>query len=97
MSTKVSMKRKHSSSFKLKLALLSLREDKTLKELSIQYGVCESVIRKWRNKIRTEGEYIFNNNIQSQKDKETTTISQLHEEIGKLTMEINFLKKVLDA
>lgn len=92
-------RRNHSSAFKLKVALAALKEERTMSELCKIYGLHESVIRKWKNKLQDNGSLIFDQDSvkPNKKSEENTSISTLHEAIGKLTVENNFLKKALDA
>lgn len=90
-------RRKHSSSFKLKVALAAIKGDKTISELCQQYEVHASMVNKWKLHLQRDGSKVFDSGESSSsslsRDQE---IEKLHAKIGRLTMEKDFLKKALD-
>jgi transposase-like protein len=80
--------------FKAKVALEALREEKTLRELSEQYGVNPNVISRWKKEVLEQLPEIFSKKrgkkIKESKQKE----EELYKEIGKLKVENEFLKKL---
>jgi transposase len=54
------MQRKHyNAEFKAKVALESLREDRTLAELSSAYGVHSAMINRWRKQLLERAHLTF--------------------------------------
>jgi transposase-like protein len=90
-------RRKHSSAFKLKVALAAIKGDKTISELCQQYEVHASMVNKWKLQLQRDGSKVFDSGesspSSSSRDQE---IEKLHAKIGRLTMEKDFLKKALD-
>jgi len=90
-------RRKHSSSFKLKVAIAAIKGDKTISELCQQFDVHSSVIQKWKLQLQREGSQVFEQGSSSKKSlSKEQDIEKLHAKIGQLTMERDFLKKALD-
>ena len=79
--------------FKAKVALEAIREEKTLSELSEQYGVNSNVISRWKKEVLEQLPEIFSK-PRAKKSKELhKQEEELYKEIGKLKVENEFLKK----
>jgi transposase len=77
--------------FKTKVALESLKEDRTIAELASEYKVHPNQISKWKKHFQEHMADIFTNGYN--KDDNDTVISNLYEEIGRLKVELDYLKK----
>jgi len=87
-----SIRSKHSPSFKAKVALEAYKEDKTSSELASEYGVHPGLIRNWKGQLIQYAKELFAGN--NHKDKDTDKlIEELYKKIGKLEMELEWLKK----
>jgi len=88
-------RKRYSSEFKAKVALEAIKDQKTLTELSNQFQLHPNQITRWRKHLLDEAQTIFsikpNNSQQQQQELET----QLYQQIGQLTVELNWLKKKL--
>ena len=88
-----SMRKKYPPTFKAKVVLEAIREEKTSAELASEYGVHPSQIRKWKQIAISGIKELFTDNHQ-QKDKEKNLlIEELFKEIGQLKVELDWLKK----
>jgi transposase-like protein len=85
------IRRTHSAIFKTKVALESLKEDRTIAELASEYKVHPNQISKWKKHFQEHMADIFTNGYN--KDDNDTVISNLYEEIGRLKVELDYLKK----
>jgi transposase len=84
-------KTNYESGFKFKVAVEALKGDKTYEEIATQYGVAKSLISKWRNELIKNGHNVYNKDL---KPKNQEIVEQkLYQQIGQLTMEVDFLKK----
>lgn len=79
------IKKSHSDKFKLKVALASLKADKTVAELCQEFGLVSSQIYTWKNQLETRGIEIFENKKTT--PKQGADIDKLHAIIGKLIVE----------
>ena len=86
----------HSAEFKCKVALEALKEQETLATLSQKYGVHIAQIQKWKSQLQKEGASLFSDKRIKTVKSQDKVISQLHEKIGQLTVEKDFLERVLD-
>ena len=90
------MKRKYSSKQKAQIVLEMIRGEKTNSQISAEYGVHASQLYKWREQVLKGIPDIFERKgktektLQVQHDKQT---DELYSEIGKLTTQLNWLKK----
>jgi transposase len=87
-------RRNHSPAFKAKVALAALQGEKTLAELSSEYDVHVNQIQTWRKQLKNNMVSLFDSGIDQRKDNEEQ-IQLLQSKIGQLTMENDFLAKVL--
>jgi transposase-like protein len=88
-----SMRKNHDSAFKAKVALEALKGEKTLAQISSEYGIHVNQIRQWRQKLLEELPGVFSDRRQK-KDKETEEMtSELYRQIGQLKVELDWLKK----
>ena len=79
--------------FKAKVALEAIREEKTLSELSEQYGVNPNVISRWKKEVLEHLPEIFSKKREKSKKESKEREEELYKEIGKLKVENEFLKK----
>ena len=88
-------RRRHSDEFKARVALEAVKGVKTLSELSAHYGVHPTVIAQWKRQLIDGSSDIFRrkNGLRGKSEEELT--SPLYEEIGRLKMEVDWLKKKL--
>ena len=87
-------RRNHSPEFKSKVALSAIKADKTLTELSQQYGITSNLILKWKKQLIENSGEIFAWGKGLAPDRESE-IQSLQAKMGQLTMENDFLSKVL--
>ena len=83
-------KTSYENSFKAKIALEAVRGIKTLSEISIEYNVASSLVSKWKNELLTNAANAFGVKVQKTPEEKE---QKLYSQIGKLTMEVDFLKK----
>ena len=72
-----------------------IKADKTLAQISSEYGVHQSVLQRWKKTLIESGPDLFEDNRQKTELSNNDSTIQLERKIGQLTMEIDFLKKVL--
>jgi putative transposase len=85
----------HEASFKAKVALAAVKGDRTVNELASQFVVHPTLIHGWKKQLLDGAESLFASGVKADKDKaqtETQT-AELFEQIGRLKMELEWLKK----
>lgn len=88
------IRKTHSKHIKFKAALALYKSDKTIAEISKEFGVHQSVLHRWKQKLLAEGPELFSDN-RAKKAEADPSVGNLERKIGQLTMELDFLKKVL--
>lgn len=86
-------RRRHSAQFKFKVALEAAREVKTIAQLATEHGVHPNQISQWKKQLLDEGSGIFSKAAADQRGKEESIQTELYEQIGRLKMELEWLKK----
>jgi len=86
-------RRKFSASFKAKVAIEAIKEDKTLQELSSKHNLHANQISAWKKEFLEKSELIFSKDNDLKKDEAKE--KELYSKIGELQIEVDFLKKVL--
>jgi transposase-like protein len=87
-------RRNHSPQFKAKVALAAIKGDKTLAELSAEFDVHPNQITQWKQQLLENASELFSKD-RGPSSPGAETIKELHAKIGQLTVENDFLAKVL--
>ncbi len=88
-------RRNHSPAFKAKVAFAALKGEKTLAQLSSEYDVHVNQIQTWRNQLKENMASLFDTGIEQRKNQDAE-VTSLQAKIGQLTMENDFLARVLE-
>ena len=87
-------KTEYSSEFKGKVALAAIDGRKTIAELCKEYNLPESLIYEWRTILLQNGSMLFVKN--KNKSFKNRDVLQLQAKLKRLSIERDFLKKVLN-
>ena len=82
--------RKYSPEFKARVVLESLRGDISQAELCRRYGVASDQLSRWRKRLIEQAPKLFSD---GRKDPNLERIAQLEQLVGRLTLELEILKK----
>ena len=82
-------------SFKAKVALSAVKEIKTVSELSSQFKVHSTQIHQWKRQLLERAQEVFENGRSGtgRAQEQEAVIAELYEQIGRLKMELEWLKK----
>jgi transposase-like protein len=87
-------KRKHhTAAFKAQVALAAVKGDKTVNELAGQYGIHPTLIHAWKKQLLAGAEQVFANGAKVVAADHEAVQAELYEQIGRLKMELEWLKK----
>jgi putative transposase len=89
-------RRKHSDQFKFKVALEATQGVKTLNEIASQYNLHPHQVSIWKKQLLTEGPTVFSQDTAKQLQAVAEREADLYEQIGRLKMELEWLKKKAD-
>jgi transposase-like protein len=85
----------HSDEFKAKVAMEAAKGVRTLSELSSMFSVHPTVISHWKRQLQEGAPGIFSRDGTGRAKSEEEVAAPLYEEIGRLKVEVDFLKKKL--
>lgn len=83
----------HSDAFKAKVALEAVKGIKTMNELSSEYRVHPVLIGQWKKILLSRAGEIFCKGGSGKVKTEDEITAPLYEEIGRLKVELDWLKK----
>ena len=86
-------RKQYSSKFKKQVAVESLKEQKTISEPASEYGVHPNQISNWRKQLMEGAEEIFSRKRKENRVDTEGKEAKLYEEIGRLKIELDWLKK----
>ena len=82
----------HSAVFKAKVALAAVRGDKTLSELARQFSLHPTQISSWKQRLLEGADSLFGDG-RRKRSEERADEQALYEQIGRLKVEADWLKK----
>jgi transposase-like protein len=85
--------KRHSSEFKFRVALEAATGNKTLAQLSSEFSLHSSQISEWKGRLMEEGDRIFDPGAAHGQREQEMLQTELYEQIGRLQMELEWLKK----
>jgi len=88
-------RKRYSAEFKAKVAVDALKEQKTLSELANQYQIHSVQISNWKKQLLDGSALIFKNSTNNNQKKQQNLEAHLYQEIGRLKIELDWLKKKL--
>ncbi len=86
-------RKQYSSQFKFKVALDAAKGTKTISELASETGVHPTQIGQWKRQLLEEGAELFSQQSNRQAQAVAEEQAELYEQIGRLKMELEWLKK----
>ena len=87
-------RKKYNPEFKAKVALAALKNEETTSELAARFGVHPTMIASWKRALLDGAPDIFDKGQKSRKQTEEH-VDELYKQIGRLTVERDFLSKKL--
>jgi putative transposase len=80
------------AAFKAKVALAAVRGDKTTAQLASEFGVHTSQVTAWKKQLLEQAVGLFEDG-RARRDETAASEQELFEQIGRLKMEVEWLKK----
>jgi putative transposase len=93
------MKKSYTATFKAQVVLELLKETKTLSQLAAEQGVHPNLLRDWKHAALKGLPNVFasRNSLTEVTAAYEPQLEDLYAEIGRLTTQVNFLKKKLPS
>jgi putative transposase len=89
----IKKRKTHDSTFKAKVALEAVKGEKTIAQISSEYGVHPNQISKWKKKLLQELPELFSEKRRSQDINKEELEAELYRQIGQLKVELEWVKK----
>ena len=86
-------RKQHTAAFKAQVALSALKGDRTVNELAGQYGVHPTLIHGWKKLLLEGADQVFSSGSKAATTDAEAEKAELFEQIGRLKMELEWLKK----
>jgi len=90
-------RKQHSAEFKFKVALQAAKEQQTIAQVASEQSVHPNQISHWKQHLLQEGKTLFSDKRRREESGEQTRReAELYEQIGRLKMELEWLKKKVE-
>lgn len=89
-------RQRRSAQFKFQVALEAAKEAQTLNQLASSYDVHPTQIAQWKRQLLEGGSDLFGQQRVREQHEQTARETELFEQIGRLKMELEWLKKKAD-
>ena len=86
-------RKRHSAQFKAKVALEALKGIEPASVLATRYSVHPTMISRWKNQLLEHAQEAFSSKRDRSQQEAEALQSELYEQIGRLQMELKWLKK----
>jgi len=88
-------RRRIEAGVKAKVALAAMRGDRTTSQLVSQFGVHSTQIGQWKRRLLDGAAELFSDDRRREAQDQDALVAELYEQIGRLQMELGWLKKKL--
>jgi transposase-like protein len=86
-------RKRHDVAFKAKVGLEALKGIKTIAEIAKEYEVHPTQISQWKTILSERLPEVFTSGPTAEVKQAEREVARLHEKVGELTMELDWLKK----
>ena len=86
-------RQKRSGSYKFKVALEGVQGLKTVNQIASEYQVSPSQVSEWKKELQSQGASLFEAKGKGSERQQGKKEAELYEQIGRLKMELEWLKK----
>lgn len=87
------VRKKHDAAFKKKVALEAIRQQKTVNEITSEYGIHATQVNLWKKQASDAIEHTFAGRKPSAERDYQQEIDELHRQLGQVVAERDWLKK----
>ena len=86
-------RRQYSADWKAKVALEAIKGQRTVQEIASHYEVHPALVTHWKKQLLEGAAEIFSNGKRAAADADEELKAELYQQIGKLQVEVDWLKK----
>ncbi len=88
-------RKRYTAEFKAKVALEAVKGQKTIQELASQFGLHPNQISDWKKEVTDRVSELFGRKM-AKPEADAHSATELYEQIGRLQVEVAWLKKTLN-
>ena len=85
----------HEAGFKSKVAIEAIKGELTIAEIALKYQIHGSLVSKWKGQVLENLTGIFTGKIVGPAKQQEAETKRLYEHIGKLQVQVDFLKNAV--
>ncbi len=86
-------RKRYTAQFKFEIALEAAKELKTINQIASDHSLHPNQVSQWKKQLIEEGPAVFNIATARQQRQQEAQEAELYEQIGRLKMELEWLKK----
>jgi len=86
-------RKQYNMQFKFKVAMEAVKGAKTINQIASENDLHPNQVSNWKKQLLEEGPTLFNNHADRRQQRQETQEAELYEQIGRLKMELEWLKK----
>jgi transposase-like protein len=83
----------YSAQLKFQVALEAVKGLKTINQIGSEHGVHPNLVSQWKRQLLEAGAGVFSQGASKRRSEQQAQESELYEQIGRLKMELEWLKK----
>jgi transposase-like protein len=87
----------HNADFKLKIALEAAKNEKTVNQIASEYSVHPGQVSEWKKQLLDGASQLFQTKRATKAREAYEDVELLQQQIGKLTVQVDWLKKKLGS
>jgi transposase-like protein len=91
----MAQRKRHTGQFKTRVAMEAIAGHKTVNQIAGEYGIHPSQVNKWKKDAVQRLPQVLSDSRNSKHDRQEELEARLYQQIGQLTMELDYLKKKL--
>lgn len=86
-------RKKYSAELKARIAVEAVKGQRTIQEIASHYSIHPTMVTNWKRQMLDGASDIFSNGREQSAKSEEEVLSELYQQIGKLQVEVDWLKK----
>ena len=90
-------RKQYSAAYKFKIALEAAKNGRTISQIASENNLHPNQVSNWKKQLLSEGKVLFERKSSRHQKEQATREAALYEQIGRLKMELEWLKKTNDA
>ncbi len=91
----MAQRKQHTGQFKARVAVEAIAGHKTVNQIASEYGIHPSQVNKWKKQALQRLPEALSDGRGSNNGRQEEVEGRLYQQIGQLTMELEYLKKKL--